>query len=184
MGVPLHTKKNPGASPLYTPEDFRFKRLRDSGGVINMATTAREFKYTVGAGRIFFWTRSTVRMQGTGIDIGDFGGITNGLTNGCLLMIHDSNDDVLLDPMDTLPILRNGDFADMAGNDVKAESSTGVTLDQFTVRWTVAKNREEEGPMALTEGQHVSFTTRDDLTPGNLHFMTIMLHGVEYEIPT
>lgn len=178
MGVPLHTKKNPGASPLFTPEDFKFVRLRNAAGDFNMATTAQEWKYTVAAGRIFKWTRSVIRMKSAGIDIGDFGGIAGGLSEGCLLMVHDFDDSVLLDPMDTLPIKTNGDFADMAATDVRPETSTGLALDQFTARWTVERNGE---PVSLTEGQHVAFTTRDDISA--LTFMSIILHGTEYEIP-
>ena len=177
MTVQINFKKYPASWVSYRPSDFIFKRLRNGAGSYDMATTADEFRYTVGAGNVFYWERAIIKIKSSGIDIGDFGGIAGGLTNGCLIMIHDSDDSILLDPMDEETIKTNGDFADMAAIDVRPETSTGVALDQFTARWTVEK---AGAPMALTEGQHVAFTTQDNLSA--LTFMSIILHGLEYPL--
>lgn len=176
MGVPLHTRKNPGASPLFTPEDFCFKTLKNAAGAHEMATTAQEWLYTVGEGRILRLARVIVHLSDSSVDISDFGGIAGGLTNGCLLAIHDSNNDVLLDPLDGSVIKTNGDWAHLAATDVRVDNGQGD--DQLTVRWTIHKAGEI---MSLLEGQHLSFTTQDNLTA--LSSMHIVLQGIEYDIP-
>lgn len=180
----INYQKRPSAAPSYEPCDFVYKLLRNSAGSGEIATTAQEFKYaagdtsTEGGNAVLYWARMVVQVVDAGVDVGDFGGISGGLLNGCLLKIHDADDSILLDCMDGETIKINGDWAHLAAIDVKAETSTGVALDQFTVRWTVEKNG---AAMALTQGQHISFTTQDDLS--SLSHMHILVHGLEYQIP-
>lgn len=142
-----------------------FKFLRNATGAtsaemnVNGAVTAVAFDYLMTA-PVAWIHRINLQLAAPTIVAGDFGGRA-ALTRGLTIKYHGSDDAVLLDFTDELPILTNAAFAPLAGVDVDRDIQAGNANDTLIVRWTLAK---AGGPLKMTAGQYIRFLIQDDQT--------------------
>lgn len=162
------------------PTAFVFKYIREGANLemnVNGSITPVEYKYTVPAGKFFYWTRTVFHVKDSGSKPNDFGGIGGGLTNGLLMSVRDSGDAELVDLLDTLPIKTNSDHAHLASVDVDIKDAQGGADDSFVVRWTLEK---AGAAMVLQPAEYFMVTVRDDLQA--LTSFLISVHGLLYDI--
>ena len=151
--------------------EFQTEYLRNDNS-IEMdvdGTTPVQFTYVVPNDFYFMAHRVCFFILDVGgVNADQFGGITGGLTNGCLLEVV-RNNAVAKDLFGGTPIKTNGDFSALGGVDVATlAGGKGVGI-----RWTFAK--AAGFPLRLHSGDIFRLTVRDNLTALN-RFRT-MLHG-------
>lgn len=101
----------------------------------------------------------------------EFGGIANGLTNGLVIRIVDSQGNILIDFFDGQTIRNNSDFGLLAGPDWPIV--TGAGTDAVSVRWTIAKAGDS---VVLNKGDRFEIVVQDDLTP--LDSFRVQVQGI------
>jgi hypothetical protein len=167
------------------PERFIYRHLRHKSGPLagsgydydlntDSVNGNSVFEYEVPEGETVDIARLNFIITGWGaIHPNNFAGIDDGLQNGCLLQVVDTNGaDVLLDFCDGVPLRTNDQFAKLAGVDSVAVDS-GNGDDWFPIRFTIQKAGKK---MRLTSGQRIRWTNRDDLS--SITRFQIMVQGV------
>jgi len=160
---------------------FLFKPLRLSSsttGETEMTTIANAsasskavFGYQVPVGETAIISRVIFDIVDSSVDPDDFGGITNGLTNGLKIMCVDGSDNTIIDFLDGMTILRNHQFSWLAGNDVGHIES--ATDDHLPVRWTLEK---AGSTLRLRENEKFIVEVRDALSA--ITSMQVFINGI------
>ena len=157
------------------PRDMFFRFLRSNGskdmnidGSVTPVTFSVEHHRAVMDMDIF---RVNMVILDAGPAASEFGGIPNGLTNGLLIRVMDSQGNILLDFLDGLTIRNNSDFGLLAGPDWPIV--TGAGTDAVSVRWTIAKAGDS---VVLNKGDRFEVVVQDDLT--SLDSFRIQVQGI------
>lgn len=141
---------------------------------IDGSSTSVLFKYICPANTESAIARLNIHIQDGKVDPPDFGGIS-ALTNGVLFEIYDSDDTLIIDLLDGVPIKANTHWAMFAGTDVVVHTGTGD--DAMTARWTFAR---AGGALHITAGQYFQATIRDNLSAISAFHM--VLQGVNVPV--
>lgn len=144
-----------------TPHKFIYKMLRNAADSIDMnvngSVTAQIFYFEAPKG-CRLW-RINFTLLDASVNPADFGGITSGLTNGCILRIVNQEGGLKLDYTDGVPIKQNADWALLAGVDSTITDAVGD--DQLPIRFTF--QRAGNVPH-LDQLDRIEFVIQDDLT--------------------
>lgn len=152
-------------------------RYLDTGGdgtgtkdmAVNGAITAVPHMLIPASGEVYTVERMIIYIEdNVAIDATNYGGIS-ALTNGITLKIlKQSDDSVVQDLLDGLPIKKNGHWARMC-YDVVA-GAYGNADDYLSVRWTFSK---AGAPLVLTDENYLSLQVNDDLSALFGHFAMV-----------
>lgn len=153
---------------------YTYMTLANDGSTISAAvdgsSVAKEFIFSP-SGRVAIVYRVILYIEdNANFRVQDYGGISGGLTNGILLGVYDSDDVILLDLTDGLPIKTNGSWSRLC-YDVN-HLNYGSGNEVLTGRWTFEKSGRG---LLLRDGDQLKVTIQDDLT-GLVHH-TFMVQG-------
>ena len=144
------------------PQDAIFGHLKngvDKDMNVNGSITAVDFKYICPVGKVVFLYRMNILITDAAMKIDKFGGLA-ALSTGVVVGFYDSEDNILLDPLDGDTIKTNEDFSFLAG--VDATIQVGAGLDSLPIRWTFT--RSVGGPFRLNAGEYIQFKVQDNLS--------------------
>lgn len=164
-----HTQPVQPSSLPRNPEDFVYEYLQLASGptgtssfdldTVSSLIAPSVFEYEVPAGKEFSFARINLILVDASISPNDFGGISSGLTNGCLFEIIATDGSTQVKSFTgLLPIKQNSDFTPLAGTDTPITELVGD--DQLPIRFSVFKSGAF---MKLVAGQRIRWTNRDDL---------------------
>jgi len=149
------------------PAEMLYKSFTVDGadqGSIDMAvdgTTPISFRYTVPEGRIALPHRVIFALMDINIQYEFFAGLGAVLANGIQIRLLDTDDSVLLDFTNGVPIKSTHEFVVLAGGDVNIlQTSLGVDPDMVGIRWTLDKTGYVP---YLTAGQSFEILISDNL---------------------
>lgn len=129
-----------------------------------------DFDFVAPQGRLSIIDEINIVIADTAISPPDFGGITNGLTNGLLVGSYDVNDTLLFDYTDGFPIKQNFFWGHLAGARVQID---GLGTGSLIIQWKIL---EREQGLEMLPGQKFRMTVQDDLT--SLDHFSAMARGV------
>lgn len=161
-----------------SPQRSLFVFLREVGTSeemkVNGGGAAKKFYWRCPANQIWILQRLNFLMIDGAMSPTKFGGLA-ALGNGLKIEILDTDQaTVLLDFLEGETIVKNADFALLAGVDDQITAAVGD--DIFKVRWTLAKSGK---PIRLTSQQYIQVTVQDDLT--GLTSFRAMLQGFRHK---
>lgn len=129
--------------------------------VTDSSATDSIFEYQVPAEKIALISLVNFFFADMSIKPTSFAGISNGLANGCLFQVIDSDGvAILLDFFGGTPLVTNDQFVKIAGRGSVSNFSTG-SADLLAIGITIEKVGK---PMRLTAGQRIRWTNRDNLS--------------------
>jgi hypothetical protein len=161
------------------PGEALYEFFRTSANAYDMATTAGSYRITCPAGKMLLPSRVLWTLEDVNITYFDFAGLGAALTNGILVRIADSGDNVLLDFLDGVPIKTTADFARLAGGDIgKVVTSAGVDPDLVVARWSLFKAGFVPW---MVEGDYFEIKTQDTLS--NLDVFHAVIQGRVCDAP-
>ncbi len=117
--------------------------------------------------------RINIEMLDGSIRYDRFAGVSSVLSNGCLFRVVDDNGGARLDFLGGVPIVRNADFAALAGVDAISDVVAGDDL--MPIRFSLFKASDGR-PLRLCKNFRLEWVNQDDLS--TIVIFRIMMQGI------
>lgn len=138
---------------------------------IDGSTVPGKFKITVPDGQRYIIHRIFIHYEDTGTFDTDTYGTLVALTNGIEIEVYDSNDTLILDLNDGLPVKKNSDWSRNCYDIDVQDFGSGASKSTISARWTFAK--DSLTGMMLEAGDYFQFTINDNLTLLTEHHVAV-----------
>ncbi len=137
---------------------------------VDGSSTPVNFEHVVPANEVHFLYEVIVHLLDGTVHLDQFGGLAT-LGNGIEVGFYNSDDELILDPTDSHPIVDLSDFSIFSGS--LLEKVTGNVNDVFESTWDLPESYG--GPLRMEEGSYLQFRIRDDLR--ELTEFHVFVHG-------
>lgn len=170
-------------SRLWRPKNLLPEFLRNSDDDnspemnVDGSVSTVTFTYVVPDGQHMALTQVNVLLLDEGVDNENFGNLP-ALTTGVEVTLRDSDGSELVDLCAGVNIIRNADWAPLAGTKIETKQG-GSVQDSLVVTWNF---REAYGAsVTLTKKQCLQFKIQDDLS--DIFLFRAMVQGLLYKPP-
>ncbi len=140
-----------------------FDFLRNDGSIemnVDGSVTPVKFMNQVPDNKEVSLRHVNVLLMDAEVDMGTFGALAV-LTKGVTVFLSDENHVVLKDLCAGAPIIRNADWALLAGTDVQTRVGAGSD-DALIIRWDF--DEACGSPVYMKSGHHIEININDDLS--------------------